>query len=77
MSNWRARGLCSSDPDLFFSSEPGDIARAQGICASCPVRAECASSAEANGEMYGVWAGVDRSALSRRRPSPRRTRRAA
>jgi WhiB family redox-sensing transcriptional regulator len=73
--DWRARGPCRSDPDLFFSSDPDDIAQAQRICASCPVRAECASFAEANGEMFGVWAGVDRSALSRRRPSPRRTRR--
>ena len=34
--DWRARGLCATDPDLFFSSDPGDIARAQGDLRELP-----------------------------------------
>jgi hypothetical protein len=60
---WRLRAACrTADPDLFFSSEPADIERAQQVCAGCPVRLDCARAADANGEQFGVWAGVDRDA---------------
>ncbi len=77
MSDWRTRGLCANDSDLFFSSERADITRAKEICMSCPVRAQCASFAEAARPMFGVWAGVDRSNPSERRPSARRRKKAA
>ncbi|SRR5260370_33960072 len=52
-----------ADPGLFFPERvTDDISAAVAICSRCPVRARCAQRAEANGERYGVWAGVDRSA---------------
>jgi WhiB family redox-sensing transcriptional regulator len=61
--DWRLRAECRGEnPQLFFSADPADITKAQQVCAGCPVRLECARSAEANGEQFGVWAGVDRDA---------------
>ena len=61
-SRWRDRAACrDADPDLFFPDRAGtDISAAQGICAGCPVRAECHGFAEVTNQVYGVWAGVDR-----------------
>jgi len=59
--NWRGRAGCrGEDPDLFFSSDPADIMKAQQVCAGCPVRVECHRAADANNEQFGIWAGVDR-----------------
>jgi WhiB family transcriptional regulator, redox-sensing transcriptional regulator len=61
--DWRLKAECRGEnPDLFFSSDPADIRKAQQVCAGCPVRLQCARAAEANGEQFGVWAGVDRDA---------------
>jgi WhiB family redox-sensing transcriptional regulator len=56
-----AAACAGADPTLFFP-EPGDAeteAQAVAICAACPVRAACLARAIANGERYGVWAGVN------------------
>ena len=59
--NWRLRAKCrSEDPDLWFSEVPEDIERAKQVCAGCPVAVQCFRAAEANGEQFGVWAGMDR-----------------
>lgn len=42
---------------LFFSEEPGDIARAKAFCGPCPVREACFRGAVARREPYGVWGG--------------------
>jgi len=75
---WRTRAACKdADPDLFFPDRAGtDISAAQGICAGCPVRAECHGFAEATNQVYGVWAGVDRGNPRARRKA-RRTASAA
>ncbi len=45
--DWRAEGACrTADPDLFFPVAVGavanrQIAKAQRICAGCPVRQQC------------------------------------
>jgi WhiB family transcriptional regulator, redox-sensing transcriptional regulator len=59
--NWRLHAAClGENPDLFFSFDPADITKAQRICDGCPVKLPCHRYAEGNGEVYGVWAGIDR-----------------
>jgi WhiB family transcriptional regulator, redox-sensing transcriptional regulator len=63
---WQEKGLCrSADPLLFFhpQNERGAsrVRREQSakrVCASCPVRLECADYAIRAREPYGVWGGL-------------------
>jgi hypothetical protein len=55
-----------ADPDLFFGREderPAEraarMAAAVAICHGCPVQVQCYAAAEANGERWGIWGGVD------------------
>ena len=71
---WQEHGSCrEADPTLFFhpQNERG-LARARrdraakAVCASCPVRIECADYAIRAREPYGVWGGLteeDREAI--------------
>jgi hypothetical protein len=61
LGTWTLRAACrDEDPELWFSADPADVAKAQAICARCPVRPECSAAAEANAELHGVWGGTDR-----------------
>lgn len=60
---WRRQALCgkAKRPDVMFPP-PTDIIRvrmAKQWCANCPVIGDCARSALANREAYGVWGGLD------------------
>lgn len=67
MFEWMDDALCRGvDPEVFFPvGEPGapgyeaGVARARGICADCPVRAECLDRALAMGLDDGVFGGLD------------------
>ena len=78
LGSWRAQAACQlGDHELFFppEEEQGEYFRlrvslAKRICASCPVRRECADYALAADERYGVWGGLapaERDGLRRRR----------
>ena len=64
--DWQRLGACRGrDSSQFFRSdgEPRAARRrregqAKVLCASCPVRAECAAHALATREPYGVWGGL-------------------
>lgn len=43
---------------LFFSERPDELARAQALCAECPVQLRCLESALERKEEWGVWGGV-------------------
>ncbi len=48
---WMARGLCRGQlTDLFFPTQGGDLETPKGICARCPVQAECLAYTLANPE---------------------------
>lgn len=56
----------TADPDLFFGPDgereadrQARDAQAGAVCARCPIRRRCYEMALANGEKYGIWAGVD------------------
>jgi WhiB family redox-sensing transcriptional regulator len=62
--DWRAAGACrTADPDLFFPVAVGavanrQIAKAQRICADCPVRQKCLDFALRTPEPAGIWGGT-------------------
>jgi hypothetical protein len=73
----RSAACAGADPALFFPADgereadrEAREAKAKGICAGCPVRAQCYAVALANGERWGIWGGVDVEALPR--PARRR-----
>lgn len=72
--DWQLRGRCrSTGPELFFHPEgergAARVARdraAKLVCATCPVREQCAAHALTVQEPYGVWGGMsedDREAI--------------
>jgi WhiB family redox-sensing transcriptional regulator len=50
----RGRGV-----DAFFDDDPARVDAARGICADCPVRAQCLEFALADRSLTGIWAGTD------------------
>ena len=59
---WMENAACtSSDPDLWFSSNPFEIETAKKSCRSCPVRDKCLEFALENNERYGVWGALSAS----------------
>lgn len=57
-------------PDLFFSEEPEDMAKAKAFCMECPVRMECLEFAFRKGIEYGIFGGLkdtERRSLLKRR----------
>mgnify|MGYP006283445779 FL=1 len=75
--HWQEHGSCrEADPLLFFhpqnergSSRVKRDRAAKRVCASCPVRLECADYAVRAREPYGVWGGLseeDREHIYRR-----------
>jgi WhiB family transcriptional regulator, redox-sensing transcriptional regulator len=60
------RGL---DPELFYAEGGAAVAKAKGVCASCPLRPKCLDWAIAR-EEFGVWGGTtarERAAIRRER----------
>jgi WhiB family redox-sensing transcriptional regulator len=49
--------LCESEPDLYFSEDPGDVRLAKTLCRECPLRIACLTGALERGEPWGVWGG--------------------
>lgn len=66
---WRDDAACREhDPEMFFSEHPADEVRAQRVCYSCPVMADCLQYALDRRERHGVWGGtteVERARLRR------------
>ncbi len=56
---------CASDPDLWHSRNPSDIAAACDACHRCPALQQCDAYASVASESLGVWAGVDRNRRQR------------
>jgi WhiB family redox-sensing transcriptional regulator len=64
--DWRDYAMCKSlgTKDFFGEIVRGEsrrplIARAVAVCQTCTVRKECFNFAKKNGEVFGVWGGVD------------------
>lgn len=61
------RTPCQRDPEPYHSDAPGERAEAAEACGSCPVITACATYADAAGERWGVWAGIDRTKTTTKR----------
>ncbi len=48
---------CQQQPELFFASHGLALDLAKKLCADCPIREECLTSALERGEPHGVWGG--------------------
>jgi WhiB family transcriptional regulator, redox-sensing transcriptional regulator len=81
-ADWRADSACrNADPDLFFPVAGGtvasrQVAKAQKICASCPVKKQCLEFAMRTHEPAGIWGGTTpedriRARRARNRRAPR------
>ena len=65
----------AADPDLFFPPDWYEDPRArrrrerqaEAFCDGCPVRRRCFELADARGEPWGIWGGVDFEELRRTR----------
>ena len=55
---WRDRAACFTAWDVWFSDDPQDQALATTTCGLCPVRRQCLTTALAQGEEHGIWAGT-------------------
>jgi WhiB family transcriptional regulator, redox-sensing transcriptional regulator len=63
---WRDQAACrNADPSLFYghTSETAAVRQvrvtaAKQVCAACPVRVDCLTFAEENGERTGMWGGL-------------------
>lgn len=63
-----------ADPDLWFAESPGELERAKSLCAECPIRRACLSTALDRAEPWGVWGGeiLDQGVVvARKRPRGR------
>jgi len=63
-----------ADADLWFAESPADLEQAKALCADCPIRRECLTSALEREEPWGVWGGeiFERGAIvARKRPRGR------
>lgn len=60
-ASWMDDALCAqTDPEVFFPPEhanEGWSARAEKVCAGCPVIAECDTYALRHEISFGVWGG--------------------
>ena len=72
----RDAACIGQDPALFFPETDAVSARARAVCATCPAltRAICLERAEARGERFGVWGGVDFEEKARKRRKARSPR---
>ena len=63
--DWEDDANCRTvDPEIFFSDEAGNLARAREVCGACPVIAQCGAFAVTNHIRYGIWGGVNPKARS-------------
>jgi WhiB family redox-sensing transcriptional regulator len=69
--DWHRHAACKGLTHLFFATHDPDESlgdniadsfeltkRARAVCATCPVRVECLTSAMDNSERHGVWGGT-------------------
>ena len=54
----RGQRVGGMGPGFFFPTNSVAFARAERICAGCPVAAECLATALEDPSLHGIWAGT-------------------
>lgn len=73
-SVWRDRAACRGlDTTMFFPQQGESVVEARAVCATCPVRAECAGFALVSGQRFGIWGGETERDRRRVRAARRRS----
>lgn len=63
---------CWPDSRAWWTSDRAeDRARAAGHCHGCTILGACHDAAEETNEKFGVWAGRDRTPVTKWKPRPR------
>lgn len=61
---WRLDAACRDmGPAVFYPKGrdwDAQVADAQEVCRSCPVREQCGDHADTTGETHGIWGGQER-----------------
>lgn len=57
---WADASCRQYDPELWWSTKPGEMQQAIAICKECPLIDACPEIGQH--ERWGIWAGVDRAA---------------
>jgi len=60
---WASRAACADVDPLEFVQGGGDPT-APLLCLRCPVIRQCGQQADEQGELSGVWGGLDRRRLN-------------
>lgn len=55
--------------ELFWPDKGGDSGPAKAVCAGCPVKRQCLEYALKEGEINGIWGGLDPAERKLRRPA--------
>lgn len=63
---------CVVDPEPFTSDDRAERVEAAESCQWCPALEECRTYADAQGEKWHVWAGVDHTPTSTNRPKEKK-----
>ncbi len=59
--SWHKLALCRGETRSFFSTAPGNLAKAQALCEGCPVRQDCLEVALGDPDLMGLWGGTTES----------------
>ena len=55
---WHSAAPCAGKTSMMFSTAPGNLDRARGLCSICPVQAECLEYAMSDDTLLGVFGGT-------------------
>ena len=73
--SWQDRAACRGRDVLLFFGPDGERrpereireAKAEAVCASCPVQAQCLDYALGNSIKHGIWGGLNEEERARER----------
>ena len=57
---WHALASCATaDPDSWYPAQDKASSAVLRVCAACPVRDLCLQQAIDDGELFGIWGGLN------------------
>jgi hypothetical protein len=56
---WQRHAACRDTTWEWIDPTPADVEQCRAVCAVCPVRQSCLTTALTNAEPWGIWGGTD------------------